>query len=68
MKHYITTGNPMHQQFSALANYSARHFSYAFDAGVATLTLNRPDRKNPLTFDSYHELRNLFMALNMPLT
>ena len=64
MKHYITSGNPMRQQFNALATYSAGHFSYAFDAGVATLTLNRPDRKNPLTFDSYHELRNLFMALN----
>ena len=64
MKHYITPSNPMRRQFNALATYSADHFSYAFDAGVATLTLNRPDRKNPLTFDSYHELRNLFMALN----
>lgn len=64
MKHYITPSNPMHGQFNALASYQARHFSYAFDAGVATLTLNRPERKNPLTFDSYHELRNLFAALN----
>ena len=31
--------------------------------GVATLTLNRPERKNPLTFDSYAELRDLFRAL-----
>jgi enoyl-CoA hydratase/carnithine racemase len=30
---------------------------------VATLTLNRPERKNPLTFDSYAELRDLFRAL-----
>jgi enoyl-CoA hydratase/carnithine racemase len=64
MKHYITPHNPMHQQFDALASYVAEHFSYAFDAGVATLTLNRPERKNPLTFDAYHELRNLFAALN----
>ena len=64
MKHYITASNPMRQQFDALASYSARHFSYAFDAGVATMTLNRPERKNPLTFDSYHELRNLFAAFN----
>ena len=64
MKHYITPANPMHGQFDALANYQASHFSYAFEAGVATLTLNRPERKNPLTFDSYHELRNLFAALN----
>ena len=64
MKHYITPSNPMHPQFDAMASYSARHFSYAFDAGVATLKLNRPERKNPLTFDSYHELRNLFAAFN----
>jgi len=64
MKHYITPSNPMRPQFDALASYSAQHFWYAFDAGVATLTLNRPQRKNPLTFDSYQELRNLFAALN----
>jgi enoyl-CoA hydratase/carnithine racemase len=64
MKHYITPANPMRQQFDAMASYSAKHFSYAFDTGVVTLTLNRPERKNPLTFDSYHELRNLFAALN----
>jgi len=33
------------------------------DAAVATLTLNRPERKNPLTFASYAELRDLFRAL-----
>ena len=64
MKHYISPSNPMRQQFDALATYSAQHFSYAFDAGVVTLTLNRPERKNPLTFDSYHELRNLFASFN----
>ncbi|MDB5886738.1 MAG: Enoyl-CoA hydratase [Polaromonas sp.] len=64
MKHYIGPGNPMHAQFNALAAYQAQHFAYAFDDGVATLTLNRPERKNPLTFDSYAELRNLFRALN----
>jgi enoyl-CoA hydratase/carnithine racemase len=47
----------------ALASYQARHFHFAHDAGVATLTLNRPERKNPLTFDSYAELRDLFRAL-----
>ncbi len=64
MKHYITPTNPMRPQFDAMASYNATHFSYGFDAGVATLTLNRPERKNPLTFDSYHELRNLFSGLN----
>ncbi len=64
MKHFITPTNPMRPQFDAMASYSAKHFSYAFDAGVATLMLNRPERKNPLTFDSYNELRHLFAALN----
>ena len=64
MKHHITPTNPMRPQFDAMGSYCAKHFSYAFDAGVATLTLNRPERKNPLTFDSYHELRNLFAALD----
>jgi enoyl-CoA hydratase/carnithine racemase len=64
MKHFITPTNPMRPQFDAMSSYSAKHFSYAFDAGVATLMLNRPERKNPLTFDSYNELRHLFAALN----
>ena len=64
MKHYIGPTNPMHSQFNALADYQARHFAYAFERGVATLTLNRPERKNPLTFDSYAELRDLFRGLN----
>jgi enoyl-CoA hydratase/carnithine racemase len=64
MKHFIGTDNPMHRQFDAMAGYPAQHFAYAFDAGVATLTLNRPERKNPLTFESYAELRDFFSALN----
>jgi enoyl-CoA hydratase/carnithine racemase len=46
-----------------LAAYRATHFAWACDAGVATVTLNRPERKNPLTFESYAELRDLFRAL-----
>jgi enoyl-CoA hydratase/carnithine racemase len=64
MKHYIGEDNPMHRQFDAMANYPAKHFAYGFEAGVATLTLNRPERKNPLTFDSYAELRDFFRALS----
>ena len=64
MKHFINAANPMHGQFEALASYPAKHFSYACENGVATLTLNRPDRKNPLTFASYAELRDLFRAFN----
>jgi enoyl-CoA hydratase/carnithine racemase len=64
VKHYIKDSNPMRAQFAPHANYSATHFAYGYDSGVATLALNRPDRKNPLTFDSYAELRDLFRALN----
>jgi len=64
MKHYIGPANPMHAQFDALGAYQAQHFAYTFDDGIATLTLNRPERKNPLTFESYAELRDLFRALN----
>ena len=39
------------------------HFLWSFADGVATITLNRPDRKNPLTFDSYAELRDTFREL-----
>ena len=47
----------------AQSDYRATHFAWACDAGVATITLNRPERKNPLTFESYAELRDLFRAL-----
>jgi len=47
----------------SLAGYPAQHFLFEVEEGVATLTLDRPDRKNPLTFDSYAELRALFRAL-----
>jgi enoyl-CoA hydratase/carnithine racemase len=46
-----------------LAGYQARHFGWQVSEGVATVTLNRPERKNPLTFDSYAELRDLFAQL-----
>ena len=46
-----------------LAGYQPRHFRWQVDNKVATITLNRPDRKNPLTFDSYAELRDLFHNL-----
>lgn len=63
MKHYIRPANPMHSQFRPMQAHAAQHFAYAFDSGVATLTLDRPERKNPLTFESYAELRDLFRAL-----
>ena len=45
------------------AGYRAQHFGWSVSDRVATLTLNRPERKNPLTFASYAELRDLFEAL-----
>src|SRR5437868_754631 len=45
-----------------LSDYEARHVRLAVDGKVATLTLNRPDKKNPLTFESYAEIGNIFRA------
>lgn len=46
-----------------LAGHVARHFDFAVADRIATITLNRPEKKNPLTFESYAELRDLFRAL-----
>ena len=63
MKHYIGSANPMHAQYTARAGHVARHFRWSFADGVGTVTLDRPERKNPLTFDSYAELRDWFAGL-----
>ncbi len=42
---------------------ATKHFRCRIDAGIATLALDRPERKNPLTFESYAELRDWFRAL-----
>jgi len=63
MKHYIGATNPMHGRYDATAAFQAQHFSWACLDGVGTITLNRPERKNPLTFASYAELGQLFDAL-----
>ena len=47
----------------SLAGYQAQHFTWSVADAVATITLNRPERKNPLTFNSYAELRDLFGQL-----
>ncbi len=45
------------------ANFKPAHFGWSVAGKVATITLNRPERKNPLTFQSYGELRDLFREL-----
>jgi len=45
------------------ATFRPEHFLWEFREGVATIALNRPERKNPLTFESYAELRDTFRAL-----
>jgi enoyl-CoA hydratase/carnithine racemase len=45
------------------AELAPRHFRWRVDGKVATITLSRPERKNPLTFDSYAELRDTFRQL-----
>ncbi|MBT8447341.1 MAG: enoyl-CoA hydratase family protein [Gammaproteobacteria bacterium] len=46
-----------------MRDFAPEHFSWQVEDRVATVTLNRPDRKNPLTFESYAELRDTFRAL-----
>ncbi|MDQ1902117.1 enoyl-CoA hydratase family protein [Paracoccus sp. WLY502] len=46
-----------------LAGLTPRHFLWQVEDRIATIRLNRPDRKNPLTFESYAELRDTFRAL-----
>jgi enoyl-CoA hydratase/carnithine racemase len=47
----------------AIAAFEPKHFLWRVDGAVAIIQLNRPDRKNPLTFESYAELRDTFRAL-----
>jgi enoyl-CoA hydratase/carnithine racemase len=45
------------------STFSPEHFRWDFADRVATVTLNRPEKKNPLTFESYAELRDTFREL-----
>ena len=47
----------------AVDDIKPEHFKWEFSDGVAIVTLNRPERKNPLTFLSYAELRDTFRKL-----
>ena len=46
-----------------MTDFAPQHFLWEVQHRVATIRLNRPDRKNPLTFESYAELRDTFRAL-----
>jgi enoyl-CoA hydratase/carnithine racemase len=48
---------------ASLLSYQAVHFRWHVAERVGFIELNRPERKNPLTFESYAELRDLFRAL-----
>jgi enoyl-CoA hydratase/carnithine racemase len=53
----------MKAEIPDLAGYRAQHFLWRVENRVGHLTLDRPEKKNPLTFDSYAELRDLFRLL-----
>lgn len=57
--------NAMQAKKRPFKDHKARHFKFETDADgrVATITLNRPEKKNPLTFESYEELSDLFRDL-----
>jgi len=58
--------NPMSAMRHPVAALEPKHFAWstAHDGRVGVITLNRPSRKNPLTFESYAELRDLFRDLS----
>src|ERR1700676_3584725 len=55
----VAAGEPL----MSLANYQPLNFLWRIEGRVGVITLNRPERKNPLTFESYAELRDLFRRL-----
>lgn len=61
----MTDVDPMTARPRPMAHHAPRHFGWSAsaDGRVVTLTLDRPERKNPLTFESYAELRDTFRAL-----
>jgi len=63
MRHLPGESHKLPGTRNTLAPYAARNFQFKVSRAVATITLNRPERKNPLTFESYSELRDLFRAM-----
>jgi enoyl-CoA hydratase/carnithine racemase len=54
--------NLTHAIVPPLRDYEARHVLLAVKEGIGHITLNRPEKKNPLTFESYGELAAIFAA------
>jgi enoyl-CoA hydratase/carnithine racemase len=63
MRHLTGEPHQLPGHRATLAGYRATHFRFALADGVATIELDRPERKNALTFESYCELRTLFRNL-----
>jgi enoyl-CoA hydratase/carnithine racemase len=61
----MTATDPMSAMRRPMSGFSPAHFAWstAHDSRVGIVTLNRPARKNPLTFEAYAELRDLFRTL-----
>jgi len=57
------TAKRFHPSRLDFARYRPQHFLWQLDGKVASITLNRPERKNPLTLESYAELRDTFRDL-----
>ncbi|HEV2509816.1 enoyl-CoA hydratase family protein [Bosea sp. (in: a-proteobacteria)] len=55
----MTSANPV---TLPLSGFKPQHFQLSVSGKVATVTLNRPEKKNPLTFESYRELTDFFLA------
>jgi len=60
MSNTVSRFRPSRVDFTS---YKPQHFLWQRDGKVASITLNRPDRKNPLTLESYAELRDTFRDL-----
>jgi enoyl-CoA hydratase/carnithine racemase len=54
--------SPARQATLPLSGFRPQHFALAVEGKLATVTLNRPEKKNPLTFESYRELTDFFHA------
>ena len=59
----MTTADRFRPQRIDFDRFEPNHFRWQRDGKVATITLNRPERKNPLTLESYAELRDTFRDL-----